>query len=208
MKSLSLKNVSKKNVKKIGFLVTLLLVMVGAFCLFSTFDTANGQGEIKVICNNKTLKFDVQPRIVDNYVFVPFRTVFEALDAQVTWDEKTGTIKAVSEQSVLEINLHENTAIIKGNKVTLSPKPIIENGQTLLPLRFVSEALYARVSWDGARKTVYIEKISSRWWAATKISKKSWNHQKQHEEKNIKLQIMKMFQAAQAQEHRFPQART
>ncbi|MCR6544581.1 beta-propeller domain-containing protein [Dehalobacterium formicoaceticum] len=158
MKSLSLKNVSKKNVKKIGFLVTLLLVMVGAFCLFSTFDTANGQGEIKVICNNKTLKFDVQPRIVDNYVFVPFRTVFEALDAQVTWDEKTGTIKAVSEQSVLEINLHENTAIIKGNKVTLSPKPIIENGQTLLPLRFVSEALYARVSWDGARKTVYIEK--------------------------------------------------
>jgi inhibitor of cysteine peptidase len=144
--------------KKFGFLVTLLLVLVCTLGLFSPFETANGQGEIKVVCDNKTLKFDVQPRIIDNYVFVPFRTVFEALDAQVAWDEKTGTIQAVSEQSVLEINFHENTATINGNKVTLAPVPIMEKDQTLLPLRFVSEALYARVSWDGDKKTVYIEK--------------------------------------------------
>ncbi|MGI6685195.1 MAG: beta-propeller domain-containing protein [Bacillota bacterium] len=144
--------------KKFGFAVTLLLVLVCVLSLFSSLETANGQEEIKVICDNKTLKFNAQPRIINNYVFVPFRSVFEALDAQVTWDEKSGTVKAVSEQSILVINLHENTASINGNNVTLSPAPIMENGQTLLPLRFVSEALYARVSWEGDTKTVFIEK--------------------------------------------------
>ncbi|MGI6677519.1 MAG: beta-propeller domain-containing protein [Dehalobacterium sp.] len=144
--------------KKFCLVVTLFFILVCSLSFFPSLEAASGQEEIKVICDNKTLKFDVQPRIVDNYVFVPFRTVFEALDAQVTWDEKTGTIQAVSKQSVLKINLRENTASINGNKTVLAPQPIMEKGQTLLPVRFVSEALYARVSWKGEQKTVLIEK--------------------------------------------------
>lgn len=32
----------------------------------------------------------------------------------------------------------------------------IVNGRTLVPLRFVSEALGAEVTWDGKTKTIYI----------------------------------------------------
>jgi hypothetical protein len=42
--------------------------------------------------------------------------------------------------------------------ITLNTAPYIENGTTLVPVRFVSEALGATVSWDGASKTVTITK--------------------------------------------------
>jgi inhibitor of cysteine peptidase len=143
--------------KKYGLPTVLILILFCAICLISSWETANGQEEIKVICDDKTLHFDIKPRLVENYVFVPFRTLFEALDAEVSWDKEKSIIKAVSEHSLLEINLLENSARINGETLTLSPKPIMEKNHILVPLRFVSEALYARVSWFHENKTVVIE---------------------------------------------------
>ncbi|MEL7566182.1 MAG: beta-propeller domain-containing protein [Dehalobacterium sp.] len=144
--------------RKYGIAIILMLILVCALSLISSLEIAKGQEKIKVICNDKAISFDVKPSILKNKVYVPFRNIFEALDAQVVWDEETSTIKATTEQSDLVIDLENNTAKINGDNVSLEDRPIIENSRILVPLRFVSEALYARVSWNGSTKTVLIEK--------------------------------------------------
>ena len=48
--------------------------------------------------------------------------------------------------------------VVDGSDITYQSAPIIENDRTLVPVRFVTEALGATVSWDGVNKTVTIER--------------------------------------------------
>lgn len=51
--------------------------------------------------------------------------------------------------------------VLNGQAVTPSSPPIIINGRTYVPLRFVSEALGAQVGWDGSTYTVTINSQGS-----------------------------------------------
>lgn len=48
--------------------------------------------------------------------------------------------------------------IIDGKDITASAAPVIQNGRTLVPLRFVSEELGAKVQWNGQDRTILITK--------------------------------------------------
>ena len=50
--------------------------------------------------------------------------------------------------------------VVDGSDITYQSAPIIENDRTLVPVRFVTEALGATVSWDGVNRTVMIERGS------------------------------------------------
>lgn len=68
------------------------------FCLVAvcmaamSFVTVHCEDNIKVILDGKTLEFDVQPQIIDERTLVPMRVIFEALGADVEWEEETQTI--------------------------------------------------------------------------------------------------------------------
>ena len=62
----------------------------------------------------------------------------------------------VETQIVLVIN--DKTAVVDGKAVTNDVGPIIVNGRTYTPARFVAEALGAKVDWNEAAKTVTITK--------------------------------------------------
>lgn len=54
---------------------------------------------------------------------------------------------------------NEITVFIDGRQVNFpDTKPYIKNGRTLVPVRFVSEEMGAKVNWDGKKKEVLIEK--------------------------------------------------
>jgi hypothetical protein len=52
--------------------------------------------------------------------------------------------------------------IINGKEMISEDKPVIKNGRTLVPVRAISEALNAKVNWNGTTKTVTIEKNNKR----------------------------------------------
>lgn len=54
------------------------------------------------------------------------------------------------------MKLESTKALVDGKEVTLDVAPIIVNGRTLVPVRFISEALGAEVGWDGATRTASI----------------------------------------------------
>lgn len=54
-------------------------------------------------------------------------------------------------------------ASINNDKVTLDASPFIQNGRTLVPLRFIAEALNAEVGWDPTNKIVTVIRVKDSW---------------------------------------------
>ena len=57
----------------------------------------------------------------------------------------------------ISIVIGKSKATVNGAGIAIDSPAFIENGRTYLPVRFVSEALGAEVSWDDKIKAVIIE---------------------------------------------------
>ena len=79
-------------------------------------------------------------------VFVPLRNIFESLGAGVAYDN--GTINATLGDKTVQVKIGSNQAIVNGQQTYLDAAPYIVGGSTMVPLRFVSEALGAEVNYD------------------------------------------------------------
>ncbi len=55
--------------------------------------------------------------------------------------------------TTIEVIIGKNTGTVNGKSVTLEQGALITNGRTLVPLRFIAEAMGATVGWDAATKT-------------------------------------------------------
>lgn len=108
-----------------------------------------------VILDGKQLSFDVPPTIENGRTLVPLRAIFEALGAEVQWDGATQTVTATKGGTTIKLTVG-GQAYKNGQPVTLDVPAKIINGRTLVPLRFVSEALGASVKWDGSTQTITI----------------------------------------------------
>lgn len=114
--------------------------------------------KIRIFVNGEELLSDVPPMITDGRTMVPMRSIFEALGAEVFWEESTKTVRAVSGGNEISVTIGKNTITINGETSTLDVPPKIENGRTLVPARAVSEGLGCSVSWNNETRVVSIEK--------------------------------------------------
>jgi len=62
----------------------------------------------------------------------------------------------VSDKTTIKLQIGSKNAYIDGVKKLLDVPPIILDGRTLVPIRFVSEGIGAQVDWDAASKTITI----------------------------------------------------
>lgn len=111
---------------------------------------------ITVTLNGEQLHFDVLPILENSRVLVPLRAIFETLGATVDWNGTTGTVTAAKGNSIVTLTVGENMAYKNGARVELDVPAKIVNGRTLVPVRFVSEALGERVYWIPKTSTVLI----------------------------------------------------
>ncbi len=119
--------------------------------------------EIKVIIGQKTayidgqtVNLDVAPVIINARTMVPVRFIGEAFGAEFFWDEATRKVTYAQGKSKIEIYVNKKIARVNGKNITLDTAPVIIEGRTLVPLRFVSEHMDGLVEWDGATQAVII----------------------------------------------------
>ncbi|RJR26674.1 MBL fold metallo-hydrolase [candidate division WWE3 bacterium] len=110
----------------------------------------------KVFVDGTALTYQVPPRMEQGTTLVPLRGIFESLGATVVWDGATQTVKASKGSTQIQLKIGSTTAYRNGQAVTLAVPGKVINGSTLVPLRFVSEALGADVKWDGPSQTITI----------------------------------------------------
>jgi|GEM_PF-787683 len=69
-----------------------------------------------------------------------------------------GTIvEYVGDKTELRLTIGQKTAYVNGEAKALDAAPIIKNGRTMLPVRFVAENLGGTVGWDGATSSVTVK---------------------------------------------------
>jgi len=109
---------------------------------------ANAQN-IGVTVDGRRVDFDgTQPKMVNNSVLVPLRGVFEEMGATVRWNQARQQVTAIRDNKKIQLIIGEHFANIDGRSVRLNTPARVENGSTLVPLRFLSEALGAQVRWN------------------------------------------------------------
>jgi hypothetical protein len=111
---------------------------------------------ITVTFNGETLNFDVSPISENGRVLVPLRAIFEKLDATVDWDSITNTVTAVKDTDTVKLTVGNRTAYKNNTAVELDVPSKVVNGRTLVPIRFVSEALGAVVRWKEESSSVIV----------------------------------------------------
>lgn len=137
--------------KKFFVMILIMIVMLMK-------QSAYAEENIKVIIDNETVEFDVQPQIINDRTMVPMRAVFEKLGALVDWNQDTQTATAIKDLTKISLIVGEAKIIINDEEKVIDVSPCVIDGRTLVPIRVISEALDMLVEWDGATKTI---KISS-----------------------------------------------
>lgn len=113
--------------------------------------------DIRATVDGNLVSFpDVQPVMMNDRVMVPVRGVFEHMNADVKWDGTQNTVTAYRGTDTIELKLNSYTAMMNHQQMTLDSPAIMHQGRTLVPLRFLSEALGATVDWRADTRMVEI----------------------------------------------------
>jgi len=124
---------------------------------FAMKDAKAQSGAVSVLLNGRLLNLGATGASqVNGRVLVPLRGVFEALGASVDYDPATMTVFATRPGTQMQLRIGSNQANVNGQVRILDVPAQTRFGRTLVPLRFVSEALGAVVNWNDAQRTVYI----------------------------------------------------
>jgi hypothetical protein len=116
---------------------------------------------VRVYVDGRLASLDVPPVIAAGRVLVPLRGVFEQTGAIVAWDGGTQTVLAQRGNTSVALQIGSAQATVNGVARILDTPPVLVGGRTMIPLRFVSEALGVRVDWDAATTTVTISQASA-----------------------------------------------
>lgn len=117
-------------------------MMVGS----ARFELDPGRGTKPVIINGRTL--------------IPVRTIINKMGGTIGWDSSLRQIVIFANNKTIKMTLNNKNASIKPigaanwsyKNIDVAPQSI--NGRTMVPLRFVSEELGAKVDWNNATKKI------------------------------------------------------
>ena len=99
---------------------------------------------------------DAAPYIEDGRTLVPVRYLSDALGAKTAWDEATRKVTVTGGSTAIMLTIGSTTLAVNGQTQTMDVAPVIRDGRTYLPARYVAEALGAKVDWGQATQTVTI----------------------------------------------------
>lgn len=147
----------------------LFAVMIAAVLTAPIAVTASAANPISIFVDGEELITDVPPQIINGRTMVPVRAVTEAVGCKVEWidAEKRVVIYTPSGGDPL-LSMYINDPVvtvsttsgwdgsITTDYVKIDSPPVIVNGRTLVPLRFIAETIGFTVDWDENTRTVYL----------------------------------------------------
>jgi N-acetylmuramoyl-L-alanine amidase len=149
----SLRDMHRKRRLSLFILIALIITV------FTGFGSLWAQEKpVSVQVNGKKVSFDVPPYIDDNgRTMVPLRFVLEELDSTVNWNGVNQEITVIQGTRTIKLKINQHAATIDNTQVQLESAPVLKDGRTIVPLRFISENLGYNVGWDAQQRLVSID---------------------------------------------------
>ncbi|MGR4064853.1 MAG: copper amine oxidase N-terminal domain-containing protein [Vulcanimicrobiaceae bacterium] len=123
--------------------------------VFALAGVVRADERASVVIDGRFVPMNPPAILREGSVFVPVRGVFENLGASVVFSNGRITAHGKNGETVV-MTVGQRSASVNGHHVMLDNPPFIVGASTFVPLRFVSEALGASVSFDNRSKTVHI----------------------------------------------------
>ncbi|MGB9578050.1 MAG: stalk domain-containing protein, partial [Halothiobacillaceae bacterium] len=141
---------------------------VGKTTLNVTYATPRVQGSVTIdltvgktgmIVGGIPQATDSAAVIRNGRTLLPVRSFIEAFGGSVQWNAKAGVTTVRLGGRTLQLTIGSNQAVLDGKAVAIDPSnaavvPVIVDGRTFLPVRFVADSLGISVAWDAASQTV------------------------------------------------------
>ena len=108
----------------------------------------------RVWVNGQRLSCPQAPYAKNGSIMVPMRAIFEALGATVDWNDANQKVTATKGNRIIAFRLGSQVAIINGNNQKMTPTSTRKNNHTMVPVRFISEAMGAIVEYQS--RDIYI----------------------------------------------------
>lgn len=99
---------------------------------------------------------DTVPVVKDGRTLVPIRAIIESMGGTVSWDGSTSTVTLSYKGDIIKLIINCSTAFLNGTEKALDVAPVVINGRTMLPIRFIAENFGCKVDWDGTDSTIKI----------------------------------------------------
>ncbi len=131
------------------FLLTAVFVLSLAF-------SVSAEEAISLDIDGKAISCDTPPQIIDGRTMVPVRAIFEGVGASVDWNSEDKTITGKLGPVNVIMTIDSDTALVNGSPVQMDCAPVIIDGRTLAPARYVAESFGCKVNWDGEKRAVSI----------------------------------------------------
>ncbi len=112
---------------------------------------------IYVKLNGCILSFETPPIMQNDTTLVPIRFLFEQMGAAVDWNGDTETASISDGNTTVTFTIGDAAATVNGKPVEMTVPAQLIDDKTMVPVRFLSEALGRTVTGDGEKDTVIIE---------------------------------------------------
>jgi len=114
-----------------------------------------------MIFNGIEKEIDVPPQIIEGRTYLPIKYIVEPLGGEVSWDGNEKKVTITLKDITIELWIGKNFAKVNGVYTPIDSNnskvvPMIIQGRTMLPVRFVAENLGCEVLWDNILKTITI----------------------------------------------------
>jgi len=103
----------------------------------------------KIVVDNEELKLSAPPYVQNGTTMVPFRSIFTQLGLNVEWDAEHKQVVGRDSERTITLTVGSVTAQINDSTEIMPLAPVIRNGTTYIPLRFVGTASGGKVEFYG-----------------------------------------------------------
>lgn len=134
----------------------LMLVSSGCLAQNSIRSAVLQIGSTVISINGTESELDTAPIIQNDRTLLPLRAVVEGLGGSVAWEDETKTAVFAKGDTVIFMTIGSKTAFVNTTEHTMDTVPIIIDGRTMLPIRFVAENLGFSVEWDATTQTITV----------------------------------------------------
>ncbi|GEA18341.1 copper amine oxidase N-terminal domain-containing protein [Moorella sp. E306M] len=114
-------------------------------------------GSTTYTVNGTQYTMDVAAYVKDGRTYLPVRYVAYALGVNpenIFWDEATQTVTVLKGTTAVQLTVGSKVLKVNGISLTMDVAPEVVSGRTMLPFRFIAQALGASVGYDDATQTV------------------------------------------------------
>lgn len=143
------------------------------FCLitsiFISAGTISAHAQEAAVSENPNIRFIIEgnredigkaPIVINNRTLVPLRALLVKLqvrDEDIVWNGGEQSVTIKKGQTEIYMRIGSDKAKVNGKEIILDVPPVIYNGSTYIPARFISQVLEKAVVWDSDTGSVLIQ---------------------------------------------------